>query len=427
MPSLLARHGLSRLAPLLGAIYLACGSQAPGWPIALVGAGAVNPDIALRAAAIGWLPDDRTTPITLVAIDDATDAAWGNPALTPRAELVQVIERIVVQRPTALVVDIDVSWGTTRDSTAGEPELRDFLGAHPGPTMVVLPKRVRTDADGTRRFAVSPLDSLVALHPHVRWAHANFMVEGSGSVRRWSPWLAACDGDAPVMLPSVADAVVDDATSAPPAGCTEADDPADRPMLVGPSLTGIGAGGFASQARVIPAIAVLDTLVARDDAALFADRVVLLGLTHTTSGDLWMTPAGPRPGVELLAGTVQFAPFQPGDGIGPELGRRVIGLLLFGAFIWLAAHLRGVVPTVVVLVLLVLVLTRVALGTFGWLGFVESLEAAILLTIWYEALRAVSEVISNIRRGRATYAGQPRRTWRAVKDAVWQSPNAEGA
>jgi CHASE2 domain-containing sensor protein len=423
--SFLAHHGISRLAPVLGAIYLACGSQAPGWPIALVGAGAVSPDIALRAAAIGWLPDDRTTPITLVAIDEATDSAWGNPALTPRAELVQLMDRVTQRRAAALVVDVDLSWGTATGDSVGEPELAAFIATHDSPTQVILPKRLIVDADGARRLAASPLDSLVAAHPQVRWAHANFMVEGSGSVRRWSDRLAICESEGPTWLPSVASAVAGDALPVSPASCTESHDPTDLPMLVGPPLSAAGAHGLGASARVISASAVLDTLVARDDDAFFADRVVLIGLTHATSGDNWMTPAGPRPGVELLAATVQFAPFQPAVGIGPEVVRRLIGIVLFGLFIWLAAHLRGAIPTVVALVVLVVVLTRVALGSFGWLGFVESLEAAVLLTIWYEALRALAELITDVRRGRATHADSRRRTWRALKEAVWQSPQAE--
>jgi hypothetical protein len=81
----------------------------------------------------------------------------------------------------------------------------------------------------------------------------------------------------------------------------------------------------------------------RDDLGLFGGRVVLIGATHSGAGDFWLTPSGVLPGVEMLANIVRYTPLEPGTGIGAEIAYRVLGLLLFAAFVVFGWCLRGLV------------------------------------------------------------------------------------
>ena len=151
-------------------------------------------------------------------------------------------------------------------------------------------------------------------------------------------------GQAPVWLPAVPIRVVNalaeagmnlDRTTEPRAGpdCLAEDSATERRLLVGPKLTGKSANPLARDARAVSAAMLLDPEVDRDDRRLFTGRIVLIGATHSGSGDFWLTPGGVLPGVELLANTIHYAPLDADDGLGSELAFRALTVLLFGIFV----------------------------------------------------------------------------------------------
>ena len=56
---------------------------------------------------------------------------------------------------------------------------------------------------------------------------------------------------------------------------------------------------------------------------------VFIGATHSGTGDVWVTPSGLLPGVELLANTVRFLPLQSTTGRHAELAYRTATILSF--------------------------------------------------------------------------------------------------
>lgn len=380
-----------------------------------------NMDTAYRAIAHGWFESDRTVPVTLVDIDAETYRGWGTPPITPRDQLTQMLEVVTRAQPATVIVDIDLSWGDAArgDEDAGSLRLRRFLEQYRGPALLIFPKRIEPGVDAGSRMVASPLDDVFASNEHVTWAHASFETGDGGAVRGWQDWLAVCTSSGTTWLPSVAASVL---IANPPHGIARPVAPGTQSscaaeivsgqeaqqLLVGPALSNTRQRTPQHDAQVISASFVLDPAVARNDAQLFAGRVVFIGSTHPGSGDFWLTPSGVRPGVELLANTVRYAPLQrTPQSATQRLAYRGLSLLLFGMFIYFEHKLRGSLAYVAA-TLTVLGVVAVVLAAFGDLGVFGALEAAILLVILYKALDVA---LSFVAEGR-TKRGQFGTGWR---------------
>lgn len=401
------------LAGCVALIFAALGTVRAFAPAGFLAESPFNLDLALRTLSLGWFEPRHTVPITIVDIDEPTHRGWGSPAVTPRAELAHLLQAVTRADPHAIVMDIDLSWGgATADADAGHRQLADFLERYAGPAPIVLPKRVEPDPQGLPAPAASPIDTIVERNPHLAWAHASFQTDDGGAVRQWSPWLGVCVDGQPAWLPAVAIRVAAllpallQATSPPapplPADCSTPEQSAGQRLLIGPRVTGSKGAMLGRDARAVSAALLLDREVARDDSRLFGNRVVLIGATHASAGDFWLTPAGVLPGVELLANSVRYAPQQAGTGPAGEFAYRSKALVLFGLFAAASWWLRGLVA-VIAAMLVALLAVSVAVGGFDDLGIFDALEAAILLTIAYHALRALTDFIVDWRTERASH------------------------
>jgi CHASE2 domain-containing sensor protein len=174
-------------------------------------------------------------------------------------------------------------------------------------------------------------------------------------------------------------------------------------LLIGPALSGNPQRAPRADAQVISASLVLDPAIARNDAGLFGGRVVFIGSTHPGAGDFWLTPSGVRPGVELLANTVRYAPLQRApQSTTQRLAYRVLSLLLFALFIYFERKLRGTLAYAVTTGA-VLAVVAIVLAAFGDLGVFGALEAAILLVILYKALDVAFSFVAEARSKRRQF------------------------
>lgn len=371
-------------------------------------------DLAYRAVSHGWFASDQTQPVTLVDIDERTYRGWGLPPFTPREPLRQMLEVVTAAGPRAVVVDIDLSWGdlATEQADPTAQGLRRFLQQYRGSAVLVFPKRIDNSSSAERRAVPSPLDDVFAASDRLVWAHANVATGGGGAVRSWPDWLAVCTATGAEWLPSVTVRVLQavsagsqaplEAPSSRP-DCAAADEPsiAAQRLLIGPGLGPDAAPK--PDARVVSAAHLLDPEIARDDAALFRDRVVFIGATHPGSGDFWLTPSGVRPGVEMVANAVRYAPVQRGgETVAARLGYRALSLFLFAMFVVLERKLRGIVATTLTL-LGALVTIAVTMTFTQSLAVFDALEAAVLLVILYKALDVIGETIAEIRTTRSKF------------------------
>ena len=360
-------------------------------------------DWALRTLSLGWFDESRTLPVAMVEIDEATYRAWGSPAMTPRADVARMLEVVTRSLPAAVFVDLDVAFGT---DAAADDALGRFLQAYAGPVPLVFPRRIETDERGLRRLAATPFDALFAANPRLHWSHASFAADG-GVVREWDPWLVVCAGDQPQALPAVATALAEALPAgwhglarrvpAPTATSCAEEPEVKQSLLIGQRLTGAGHPPLMREASLVSASALLDPALERDDAALFADRIVFIGATHAGSGDFWVTPSGALPGVELVANTVRFLPLQQPSGGRGEMAYRVATLsffLLLGMLFWLFR------PSVAVAVLIPLSLALVALavGAWGYFRVFDALAAALLLMVQCKTIEAGLTLVADWRR-----------------------------
>jgi CHASE2 domain-containing sensor protein len=387
-------------------------------------------DLALRAVAHGWYTPDRTFPVTIIDIDETTHRAWGSPAVTPREPLTRMLEIVTAARPQAVVVDIDLSWGddATAAADGGSLGLRRFLEQYAGPAPLIFPKRLERASDGMQRMAASPLDDLFQRNSSLAWAHADFQTGSGGAVHNWQDWLSVCTNDRAEWLPSVETTLASLLATLPPGldrpvtptslgdGCgpQRADADHQRRLLIGPRITGDDRPALRTDARSVSASLLLDPQLARNDAQLFANRVVFIGATHASAGDEWLTPSGVLPGVELLANTVRYAPLErQAPGFLGRLVHRVVALLLFVFFAAVEWRFRGLVALLVATAG-TLVVVALGLGLFEDLAVLDAVEAAILLAVIYKAIETVLEFVAEVRALRARFPAGLLGTLRAL-------------
>ena len=160
-------------------------------------------DWALRTVSAGWFRSDRELPVTLVEIDDATHQAWGSPALTPRGELLRMIDAVVAADPALVVVDIDLSGGGPDADSLVNQSLVDYFASYRHEVPIIFPKRIEAATDATLHVSRSALDGVVESVPPLWWAHASFETDGDGAVRQWARWLAVCSDGEPQWLPAI--------------------------------------------------------------------------------------------------------------------------------------------------------------------------------------------------------------------------------
>lgn len=383
-------------------------------------------------------------PITIVEIDDDGHRAWGNPAVTPRAELLNLISILADRKPAATVVDIDLTFAADRYDEATAAFLTSY-DASPDPPPLLLVRRV---APGGK--AVAPGGSHVWFHgssPKVEaavararsavWVSSLVSPDDDWTFRDWTLTQILCGHTSPKGLPSVALAAAaahregveglealkkrldgEAATrcglappsQAPPqlAWLTRTEGIVPIPYMFG--WTREGTASFATAATSAGPRPLLMRLSAHQilssgvDVDAVEGRVVLIGATHMDSQDFHRTPLGTMPGTYILANTVAGAPGLVTARVPVFTQIALLALPLFLVAIAAFAVLR---PAIAVIVLCVASLSFVLSGI--WFGLSASVihnsvvagVGALLLFLWLKSLAAVVLDASLARRASA--------------------------
>jgi CHASE2 domain-containing sensor protein len=255
-------------------------------------------------------------------------------------------------------------------------------------------KRADTDSDGQIRVAPSTFfDPVIAANPRLSWAHALYVTDPDGTVRRWTEWIATCAPSGPVLLPSVPLRILATwpeesppryprpAAVLPAGSCPAGVDKAPgHTVIYDESLLG-NTSAMSRNVSRISAWQLLDPRVQRDDHALFAGRVVVIGGTRNGAADLWRTPVGMLYGAELIANTVRFAPGQLRDS-GYALAYTLSFFVIFCAL----KHFLRPIVALTAGILLCMAAAYVA----GPYVILESIQSAIVLFV---ELTIVEEII----------------------------------
>ncbi len=174
--------------------------------------------VTIEDTAIDWvinlrlhteLKRQQTPHFMFLNMEEQTYQKWGEPLITPRDKLRQLIAFAVAGEPKAIVVDIDLTYPThcitertdcVNDGTklnSADMELRDFLANYatsscngkPCPYLVLVKtSRPLLDAQGKvtlqRQLRPSFLDQVVDQNPRIYWASSLFELEDN-RLRRW--------------------------------------------------------------------------------------------------------------------------------------------------------------------------------------------------------------------------------------------------
>lgn len=402
-------------------LFLAFGGISTPWLFERLAVASINADGLRRAISLDDAADREGVPVAIIDIDERTWKEWGEFPETPRDRLAAILAAIDHlpdgDRPRAIVLDIDLGGPVDRDM-AIDP-LHAWMAGRTGDVPpLLLPKRLEVDGDGRLLAVASPYDALMRGRRDLAWVDASLDTDDDGIVRVFPLWREVCTVDGDMVLPSVAarlsQLLAGDAGTALPrvglpaaaSGCAQtavAESP--RIMLRGAGgrigIAGHGVVMTTPRLLSVPARLVADPQAARDDAALFAGKVVFIGASHDAARDAHPTLHGYLPGVEILAQQVHLAPLTQLAGVHYGLGFRLVVLALLGLLVVAELLLRRFR-----LLVLLLVLLAAAWACVHWLGYYAIFDASVAaaaLLVSVLALRGLLQLawdLANARGGR---------------------------
>jgi CHASE2 domain-containing sensor protein len=381
--------------------------------------------LAALALVIGGVPRDAM-PVTLLAIDDRTRLAWGNPQSTPHAALAGLAGLAQKSGARAILLDFDLS--SEAGTVAADPALLAFLSSYPAnaPTLMMA-RKVRfirgehgVEADST---GATPYDQAASGHGNMRWVTTVNHYGDGRAVKQIRLWQSICRGERPAVLPSPAlvsaapdPAALDDFLAhAQLQDCPNGEslpEPEWRPRsgqavtipyVIG-SVDG-NAGRFnipQGQGKTLAFRQISARLLvtrnpdgsyatAQDvDPASFANRIVVIGATHADTGDLYETPFGSMAGVTILANTLITARSMVETGPVPQVVVSGLALLLMLWMVWLNRRLLGVPAALVIGASAAIVLFTVA----RLLGFSAGLKVVALAFAAFALFKIIDGLFS---------------------------------
>jgi len=408
------RHAAVLAAVTIGFVLL---GKAVLWPLdtalALLPVSApvtVDSFLLAGSAVLGVVRPTQDVPLTLVEIDDRLYAEWGRPCVTPRDQLARLIALVAAQHPKAIVVDINLDCTATATScpTGGGCDLGAFFSAYSGPPLVLVRgmyMETSPNAEPKVRASRTAYEDAVASNPNILWAHTMYLTDGDGTVRRWrDAWEACTDSGTetvlavPIRVTAALTGQGSIAQAPPRTGqCTFTAQTSPQHLLIlGAPIIG-EAQLNSSGPRVLPARHLLDPERSIERSGYFSldGRVVIIGATHAASGDVWRTPIGLMPGIELIAHTLRFSPTQIALPPGSVGYSKPITLVAFWTLAALAFLLR---PGLVVLLAAVLAFVAifVATGVYGRFDIFESLALSLWIFIEFAVALAFWELFREV-------------------------------
>jgi CHASE2 domain-containing sensor protein len=160
-----------------------------------------------------------TYPFVFINIDEKTYQTWGEPLLTPRDKLQQLLHFAVNGQAAVIVVDIDLSYPRAvkpqklEALTEADLKLRNYLNNYEANCKTSCPhiilvrsfRKQLINDNGVYYPAQRPtfLDDIVKKAPHLHWASVHFDREQDRILRRWQLWQGACTQGQPEVVPSI--------------------------------------------------------------------------------------------------------------------------------------------------------------------------------------------------------------------------------
>jgi hypothetical protein len=404
--------------------------------------GMTTADRMTRISAYLSGAEDRSIPVTLIAVDDETRAKWGNPVITPHAAVARLVHIARESGASAVLVDIDLSFDVPDQSP--DPALYNEIAYPPAkgpPLMLVRSIRFRGEQNGrdVPRYTAdsvrpTPYDGLVDGSRAV-WVSAIPVFTSDRVVRKIRLWQTVCDGAQGITYPSPA--LYGAAVLNAPAGrrglldqflgARAATECGGVPMaatgwpkrrapdvllqfVIGASAEDSAGKSTMSAGRRVPLFQQLGawTLLKVSssqiepagpvDEAPFRGRVVVIGVTHADARDFYATPLGSQPGVMILANAVAGAHAMVDAPEFSAFTETAIAVALFIVFAVIGSQLHLVVATVLV-GLMSGVLAMLLARQIGFDPTIRIIALALTLYALHHVIRAVVGIIVAWRGG----------------------------
>jgi CHASE2 domain-containing sensor protein len=435
------------------------GFQPPLLMVRRVGDDTADQMIRLLERTTSSIP--RSPAFVFIDIDDATWKAWGSHLVTPRAYLATLLERVARSKPLAVALDVDLAYPDGTDGKALKVFLENYKPEWP-PLLLVrsladdpdggLPQPRITDYDaaiGPRTVNGDP----VPAKDNVIFTSPLFERDGDGKVRRWKLFAEACNGAAPIVVPSMHLAAAMIARQAiygappadedlplkrmsrslaafTPANCERVTGgrngtldslPLDRPIQIedddvskrviyrvawkagavglGPVVDMPAGGGETELVAVRPARLAVE---GGPDAALpgLEGRIVVIGGSFESSGDRYNTPLGVMPGSLMIINAIEALTQNGTPREFPTYFRIVISLLVIVVASLLTLILRPIVAAAAFSIFLLMLM----------FAFLNSFQAGAVLDL---AVPAVGAFVHDLWKSTVTMARDIRRLrWR---------------
>lgn len=387
---------------------------------------------------------EHSFPVTLIKVDDETMARWGSPPITPHAALARLIETAAKGGAAAIVVDIDLAPETV--ATQPDPALVEAISTYQTgvlPVMFVRSFRAGMSdpvSDGAAMANRTPYDDLFSQSDKAMWVSVLTPLSDDRIVRRLRLWQTVCSGAEGVSYPSPALVI---AAKFAPEGDKTGDlksflsgqvDRRCKRLDAGPSnwphrMTSDVAiqyifnanadeatvqtiaykGGNVAVFKQVPAWALVNyggnaaTAAGEIHPQAFQDRVVVIGVTHANSRDLYATPLGSQPGAVILANTVAAAAAMADMPEASPTTEILIILAIFAVLAFLSYRLQMAVAALIagpIIVVAALVLSRL----FGFEVAIRIIAVTITLFVLHKFVDSLVGVIYDWTHGKGWHA-----------------------
>lgn len=400
--------------------------------------------IEISAALSGAARD--SVPVTLIKVDDEAMQRWGSPPITPHSVIAELIRVAQAGGAAGVIVDIDLASENT--AATADPDLAQAIstaGTMALPLMFVRSFRaggVSAEQAEHGPAAANPTayDSLFGQSGKAVWVSVLTPLSADRIVRRLRLWQTICEGAEGVTYPSPALVV---AARLDPAGdhsgelqkflaaqvdrrCKRLDasvtewphrvssDVAIQYMFNAdtdePTAKTVDYKG--GQVPIFKQISAA-TLVSYDGSKAsalgdihpdaFKDRIVVIGVTHANSHDIYATPLGSQPGAVILANSVAAASAMASM---PEASPTTEILIILGIFVVLAffsykfQFAFAVIVAGIITVSSALVLSRL----FGFDTAVRIIAVTVTLFVLHKFIDSLVAIIYDWSHGKGWHS-----------------------
>lgn len=384
----------------------------------------------------------NSVPVTLIEVDDETMLRWGGPPITPHAALARLIEAAEKGGASGIVVDIDLA--PENAAAPADPALLSVIAdarTTALPLMFVRSLRAGSlDADqpepGPTIVNPTPYDGAIVQSGNAIWVSVLTPLSADRIVRRLRLWQTVCEGAQGVSYPSPAlvvaakfDAAGDRSGDLQKFLAAQVDrrckrmgaEPAPWPHRVSSDVaiqymfnadtqeatakTIAHKGANVAVFKQTPAWALVSfdgtTAAAAGEIhpQAFQDRIVIIGVTHANSHDVYATPLGAQPGAVILANSIAAASAMADMPEASPLTEILIAILIFVVLAFISYYFQlalSVLMAGVMTVAAALVLSRL----FGFEAAIRVVAVTITLFVLHKFLDSLAGIIYDWGHGK---------------------------